>query len=759
VLESGALGDTGTTVRGSVEGLSGEQSFTGAEGHFMLSWLDNWRWKSSPRGWLHSFLILSVLLLGPASTRAEDIDNGTNETGEDTTAAVAPIKYLLISSFGCVFPNCQVGNAVLRYNGTTGQYQGVHISGVTGAHGLAMHPLLETLWVVSRGLHRVDEYNAITGAFIRNVIPANTAGLDNPQAIMFKGDGNVLVSSSGAFNGFNGLMEFNGLTGEFVGAFVDGGLLDGPENCSDTRCLKAANAMTFGPNGRLYVTSSANNIILEYNGVTGDYVNFIDSTELISPTGIVARPGTGFRPGNLLVGSFFPNATLNDGTVLEFDDQTRELIPESSGIFLNVALRVGPLAWADNGNLLIGELLGNQAANLGDRISRRDAMNAAFLGVATAAGDNKTHQMTSFLYVGSGNALADADGDGDVDLSDASKFQACFGQNPAASCRTAFDDNISGAIGITDFQNFAQRFAGPRIVCSSAAQCNDLNACTTDTCQSQVCVHTPVTNGVSCTDGQFCDGTETCQNGLCQGIPPCKSLAHCVESTDTCLNCIAAAECNDNKICTTDTCSSGQCFNTNNTLPCEDGNACTVNDTCAAGACASGSPRVCNDGKICTTDSCDTGVGCLFINNILPCDDNSVCTDGDQCLLGLCRPGVPIDCEDEDPCTIDTCSATLGCQHTGNQGGACDDEDPCTLNDVCDEGICEGTPVPCDDQIACTVDSCVGGACQHTPNHAVCIDGAFCNGQEFCDQNLGCQPGSNPCPGQSCNETTNMCVP
>lgn len=39
-----------------------------------------------------------------------------------------------------------------------------------------------------------------------------------------------------------------------------------------------------------------------------------------------------------------------------------------------------------------------------------------------------------------------------------------------------------------------------------------------------------------------------------------------------------------------------------------------------------------------------------------------------------------------------------------------------------------------------------------------CDDGVFCNGAETCDVVLGCQPGTDPCPGQLCDEGADACV-
>src|SRR5207247_9463573 len=74
--------------------------------------------------------------------------------------------------------------------------------------------------------------------------------------------------------------------------------------------------------------------------------------------------------------------------------------------------------------------------------------------------------------------------------------------------------------------------------------------------------------------------------------------------------------------------------------PCDDGNACTRTDTCEAGACAGGNPVVCT-----ATDQCHTaGVcnpasgGCTNPAKLdgAPCDDGDACTRTDTCAAGAC---------------------------------------------------------------------------------------------------------------------------
>lgn len=76
---------------------------------------------------------------------------------------------------------------------------------------------------------------------------------------------------------------------------------------------------------------------------------------------------------------------------------------------------------------------------------------------------------------------------------------------------------------------------------------------------------------------------------------------------------------------------------------CDDGNPCTM-DTCAAEGCRS---ELAVDGASCTGASCVE----------------------QRCAAGTCvTTGVPVDCDDGDPCTEDSCSA--GCTSRGARGDA-----------------------------------------------------------------------------------------
>ena len=180
--------------------------------------------------------------------------------------------------------------------------------------------------------------------------------------------------------------------------------------------------------------------------------------------------------------------------------------------------------------------------------------------------------------------------------------------------------------------------------CISAGElaCGDNNPCTADSCNPDIgCQFAPI--------GGECPGGE-CANGVCQ--PNCPG------------------GCDDENPCTDDLCT-GQlgCVHVPNALPCDDLDPCTTLDICAVGACQGSAPLPCNDDNPCTDDSCAVGQGCQYVANQVPCDDGNVCTVGDLCGAGICGPGAPLDCDDNDQCTDDACNPESGCAHA--------DIDPC----------------------------------------------------------------------------------
>jgi uncharacterized repeat protein (TIGR01451 family) len=101
-----------------------------------------------------------------------------------------------------------------------------------------------------------------------------------------------------------------------------------------------------------------------------------------------------------------------------------------------------------------------------------------------------------------------------------------------------------------------------------------------------------------------------------------------------------------------------------------------------------------------------------------------------------CHPGTPVTCDDNDACTVDSCDSSTGCGHVAL---SCDDGEGCT-DDSCDAilgCVHTNTSAPCDDHDACTQnDVCAGGTCVGS-NPLSCHDADACT-VDSCDRALGC---------------------
>ena len=327
---------------------------------------------------------------------------------------------------------------------------------------------------------------------------------------------------------------------------------------------------------------------------------------------------------------------------------------------------------------------------------------------------------------------------------------------PCSDGNPCTDDSCSPATGCVFLNNTAtctdnnactvgDRCTGGSCAPGTPTICNDTNDCTTDSCNiaTGLCNFAPV-SGTGCNDNNFCTLNDTCVNGTCTGGPP--------------------LPCDDSNVCTNDSCVPATgCAFTNNTAACSDGSACTVNDVCSNGLCQPGPPQFCNDFNVCTDDSCDPLAGCRFSNNAASCDDFNLCTPIDTCSGGECLGGgPPPNCNDGNQCTTDSCDAELGCQSiTVPDGTGCDDGTICTTGDECSLGVCTGPPLNCDDSNDCTTDSCdpING-CQSisVPDGNACSDGSLCTIGDSCLFGLcigtdQCDDG-NDCTADSCDPRT-----
>ena len=176
----------------------------------------------------------------------------------------------------------------------------------------------------------------------------------------------------------------------------------------------------------------------------------------------------------------------------------------------------------------------------------------------------------------------------------------------------------------------------------------------------------------------------------------------------------------------------GECASGCTASTCDDANACTM-DTCLADGTCSHVAVDCDDGNPCTTDLCDPVQGCITTAAPITtsCDDGNACTALDRCvgvtcvgsaIAGCCQSNG--DCNDQNACTIDTCENHKCVVSNVN----------CTVSDACIAGYCDPNTGSC-------------GAVAIT-----CDDGDPCT-EDGCDSSLGCTHKGIPGCGQPCCAT------
>ncbi|UCG15863.1 MAG: DUF362 domain-containing protein [Phycisphaerales bacterium] len=142
----------------------------------------------------------------------------------------------------------------------------------------------------------------------------------------------------------------------------------------------------------------------------------------------------------------------------------------------------------------------------------------------------------------------------------------------------------------------------------------------------------------NCDDDDLCTG-DTCVDGACGHVPTeCPTGQICDPETGECANCVTDDDCDDGDLCTGDTCVDGECEHT--FLECPVGQSCDP----------------------------DTGecVGCLTDDD---CQDGDLCT-GDTCVDGECEHA-SVECPVGQSCDPDTGDCTRDRVAPRRSGGTC----------------------------------------------------------------------------------------
>jgi hypothetical protein len=247
----------------------------------------------------------------------------------------------------------------------------------------------------------------------------------------------------------------------------------------------------------------------------------------------------------------------------------------------------------------------------------------------------------------------------------------CVDSNPSTR-------RTSGPIGVWSMGSGGHYWDELEVTSNSGAStdCDDGDLCNgVETCDAGVCVPgTPL----ACDDGNTCNGLETCDPvaGCQTGTPlDCSDTNVCTaDSCDPASGCIndmlpEGTPCSDGDACNgAETCSVVGVCEAGPPLVCNDGNVCNGTETCdPTDGCQPGTtPIVCSDGDVCNgIETCDPIGGCQ-VGTPLVCDDNDACNGLDTCdPIDGCQTGPPVDCDDGDPCTADICDPGAGtCENT-----------------------------------------------------------------------------------------------
>lgn len=186
------------------------------------------------------------------------LTNHTASARHSLLALILPLALLsaprpapAAGGIGDLYISSDASNKVRAYSGLSGSYLGDHCSAVLGSGQLGIHfgRLNGRLLVGSFG-GGVDEYNAVTGAYIKTYNP----GGGTQWTGIYAPNGNVYIGDMNA----NEIREYDVNTGLFVQVL-----------CS----VNTPADMRIGPNGNLYICSFWGGFVQEVNANNGAFIN------------------------------------------------------------------------------------------------------------------------------------------------------------------------------------------------------------------------------------------------------------------------------------------------------------------------------------------------------------------------------------------------------------------------------------------------------------------------------------------------------
>jgi cysteine-rich repeat protein len=288
-----------------------------------------------------------------------------------------------------------------------------------------------------------------------------------------------------------------------------------------------------------------------------------------------------------------------------------------------------------------------------------------------------------------------------------------------------------------------------------------------DTCEAGFCVNQVEPAGTPCRSAAgVCDLAEVCDgssdvcpsDGLAGPSVVCRAAAGPCDAEERCSG--SATTCPGNTFLPGSTvcrASAGSCdsteFCTGSTAMCPTDSVLPLGTACRASTGACDPAESCNGFATCPADrTAADGTACA---------DGTVCNGAETCMMGSCRPGTALSCDDRNACTADACAEPGGCENTAIAGCCNVDRDCADDGDVCTAERCSGTGGMCERLPVtgcCTADSdCTGGtactmvSCNLATNRCESAPVPSC-----CTSDADCTDGL-ACTSDSCNRTTGVC--
>lgn len=303
------------------------------------------------------------------------------------------------------------------------------------------------------------------------------------------------------------------------------------------------------------------------------------------------------------------------------------------------------------------------------------------------------------------------------------------------------------------------------IACTTGADCNDGNACTSDICNpNNTCSNPPNYNVATQCCNPANGATQTiadsnqCTDDICNPAtgqvthPPFPSGTACGSSSSTA--CDMPDTCNGAGVCLPNFAPSGTaCGNPNNT-DCDFADTCNGSGTCLTNVQPSGTPCGSPAMTDCTNPDTCNGLGTCLPNNVpngTICNDGQFCTTGETCTNGVCGGGTVTNCNDGLPCTTDACNPGNGmCESVLDPGF-------CLISGLC---VAHGSLNPSNTCFVCDTTQSTSQYSQ-LPEGSMCDDGNPCTGtgapgvgDDTCDAGGVCMGDVDP----DCNDTCENAV-